>query len=389
MVEQKKLVEAKSFVTPKKVLFGVGVVEKLAIEAAGLGAKQALLVCTPSAVRNGIAKKLEISLSKEGIRACLFDQIGPDPTAAVVDQCTEVARNNLCDLIVGVGGGSALDVAKGAAIAAPGQGKFNDLLGRDLTLIKVLPKILVPTTSGSGSEVSQAVVFVDKQTGSKFGLHNQCLIADAAIVDPQLVLSLPPSPTADGGLDAFIHAVEAILATKATPMSDAVAFEASHLIWGNLKAAFQQGTDIYARQQVALASMMAGMAFTWAGLGAIHALAYPLNIDCGLSHGRSNAVVCPYVLSFNAASCPQKILQLVTALDLDVEEREPGEVLAEAVGEFINQLGISTRLRDYGVSKTDLPDMAERAVSSGERLLATNPRPVTVDNALKIYQQAW
>lgn len=377
------------YATPGRILFGLDAVDQVGLEAAALGAKKALLVCTPSAIRHGVAGKIKDLLSKEGVSSYIYDRIGPDPDTAIVDQCTESACSIACDLIIGVGGGSALDVAKGVALTAKNGEKFNEFLKQKTNPRSVLPKILIPTTSGSGSEVSQAAVFVDKQSGTKSGLHHRCLLADTAIVDPRLVLTLPAAPTADGGLDSFIHSIEAIYSTTATLMSDSVAYRACRQIWDHLPVVFKVGTDINARQQVALGSMMAGMAFTWSGLGAIHALAYPLNIDCRLSHGRSNAVICPYVLAFNIAACPEKTRQLAAALDLGIDHKAPGEVLIRAVEGLIHQLGISTRLRDYGVDEADLPDMADRAVSSGKRLLATNPRMVTVDDALEIYRQAW
>ena len=379
-----------SFVTPARIVFGADSLDELGHIGSGLGCRRATLVCDPALVKPGVVQRARELLEGGGLAVDSSMDLSPDPTVSIVERVIAAARAFRSDLVVGVGGGSALDVAKGTALGARAPVDLRTLLQGAAEPPVTLPTILVPTTAGSGSEVSQAIVLIDEITGRKTGLHIPALLADVAIIDPCLALSVPPEVTVDTGIDAFSHAVEAYLAANASPLSDSVALQACSLAWRHLPRAYMAGEDLEAREAMAAASMMAGLAFTWAGLGAVHALAYPLSSSRGLSHGRANAVMLPHVLAFNLVAVPQKAEGLARALDLPAfPDADVAAALVDAVGRFVTRLGVSVRLRDHGVDPPALGQMASDAIAGGARLLATNPREMTHADAVAILQSAW
>jgi len=379
-----------SFVTPARIVFGADSLDELGRFSAGLGCRRATLVCDPALVKPGILQRARGLLEDGGLAVDVFMDLSPDPTVSIVERSIASARAFGSDLVVGMGGGSALDIGKGTALGACSPLDFRMLLRGATELPATLPKILIPTTAGSGSEVSQAIVLMDETTGCKIGLHVPALLADVAIIDPGLTRSLPPAATVDTGIDAFTHAVEAYLAANASLLSDSVALQACSLAWRHLPQAYRVGDDLEAREAMAAASMMAGLAFTWAGLGAVHALAYPLSLSRGLSHGRANAVMLPHILAFNLVAVPKRAEGLAGALGLSAfPAADLAAALVDAVGRFVARLGISVRLRDHGVDRSALAQMASDAIAGGARLLATNPREVTTAHAVAILQSAW
>jgi alcohol dehydrogenase class IV len=379
-----------TFVTPPRIVFGSGSLDELGRIGAGIGCRRAVLVCDPALQGLGVARRARELLEGGGLEVRTFVELSPDPTVSTIERSILAARGFGGDLVVGIGGGSALDVAKGTALGARASVELRALLRGEAEPPAPLPKILIPTTAGSGSEVSQAIVVIDELTGRKTGLHTPMLLADVAIVDPTLTLSMPSEVTVDTGIDALAHAVEAYLAANASPLSDGVALKACSLVWRHLPRAFRSGDDLEAREAMAAAALMGGMAFTWAGLGAVHALAYPLSSSRGLSHGRANAVMLPHVLAFNLDAAPKKVEGLAGALELTVGPEEgPVRTLVDAVARFVTDLGVSVRLRDHGVEQSVLGRMASDAVAGGARLLATNARAVTDADAVDILRSAW
>lgn len=379
-----------SFVTPARIVFGSGSLSELGHIGAGLGCRRAFLVCDPALPELGITQRARELLERCGLAVDVFVGLSPNPTLSTIERSIDTARDFGGDLVVGVGGGSALDVAKGTALGARASVELRALLHGETQPPATLPKILIPTTAGSGSEVSQAIVVIDEITGRKTGLHIPALLADVAIIDPSLALSMPSEVTVDTGIDAFSHAVEAYLAANASLLSDSVALQACSLVWRHLPRAYLVGDDLEAREAMAAASLMAGLAFTWAGLGAVHALAYPLSLGRGLSHGRANAVMLPHVLAFNLVAVPQKAEGLAGALGLTAcPAASLSETLVDAVSRFVTRLGVSVRLRDHGVDPSALAQMASDAIAGGARLLATNPREVTHADAVAILRSAW
>lgn len=383
------MVSVNSYVACPRVLVGGGARAEIGALAAGLKARRALIVADPALAKLGVSAELADRLARHGLGAAVFDGVAPNPTVGDIDRCSAAARAEACDLIVGLGGGSALDVAKGAALTAREGMPFSALVRGDERPAHQLPKILLPSTSGSGSEVSQAIVVTDEAGRQKMGLHAPWVVADAAIVDPDLAASMPPAVTADTGLDALTHGIEALLARNSSPPSDALAAQACACVWRSLPAAYTHGDDPRARMQMCEGSLLAGMAFTWAGLGAVHALAYPLTLRHGLSHGRANAVMLPHVLSHTFAVVPAAAGRVAAALGFERRERCAADEVIAALAAFVERLGVTVRLRDAGVAKDETAQMASNAIATGGRLLATNPCALSEDDALRIYDDAW
>jgi alcohol dehydrogenase class IV len=294
-------------------------------------------------------------------------------------------------LVIGVGGGSSLDVAKGAAIMATNEGSILDYSGVDVVPKRGLPKILIPTTAGTGSEVTRVLVVTDETSNIKQAVYSDHVLSDVALVDPMMTLSMPPKVTADTGMDALVHAIEAYVSVNATPFSDILAIEAIALIAENVTKAFAKGENVEARYHMSLAATIAGLAFTSGGLGAVHALSNPLGIEYHLPHGRTNAIMLPYIMAYNLIGNPTKFASIAEAMGEEVEGLSPmeaGALVVEAVKELLNQLKISIRLRDYDIPQKDIPKLVEGSMKIS-RLFVPNPRNLTQGDVEEIFRTAW
>ncbi len=376
---------------PRRILFGIGSLEALSAEVTRLGGTRLLLVTDRGIARAGLLDRVLQELQPGDFRLDVFDAVEPDPGLAVVEACRVRLRAGRHDLVIGLGGGSPLDVAKYAAALVVHPGSAQDYLGMDLLTAHGVPTLLIPTTAGSGSEVTRAAVFHDETESVKKAAWSDRLLTDVAIVDPSLMLSQPPELTADAGMDALVHAVEAYAATGASPLSDLLALEAIRLIGGSLLRSFRKGADLFARSEMARAAMLAGLACSNAGLGAAHALALLLNTEFGLTHGRSVAVLLPHVVGFNLPARASRYAQVGRALG--GPRHEGKAAMAEALGarlsRLLHELEIPTSIRHYGLEAGRLREYSERAHRTGQRLLSMNPRAVTVTDAVRIYEQAF
>jgi alcohol dehydrogenase len=291
---------------------------------------------------------------------------------------------------VGVGGGSSLDVAKAIGMLAKNDGKAEDYIGLETVPSPGLPTIMIPTTAGTGSEVTFTAVFTMREKKKKGGINSRFLYPDLALLDPLLTLSLPPNITATTGMDALTHAIEAFTSLQSNPMSDLVAREAIALVGANLKRAFEQGDDLEARREMLLASLLGGLALASAGVTACHALAYPLGAFFDIPHGLANAVLLPYIMGYNAESAEAKFAQVGSLLG--AKESEEATVLSRAGVDLVKSLskgiGIPERLRELRVPESDIENMAEMAMTVA-RPIENNPRKMTKEAAVKIYQEAF
>jgi alcohol dehydrogenase class IV len=356
------MTKANTFLSPNKVMLGNGAVSHVGREAERLGAEKALIVTDEGVVKAGLVEGVGESLRAHKIHTEIFDKVEVEPSARIVDECAQVARDEGYDIIIGIGGGSSLDVAKGAAIMATNKGKVVDYAGTDLVPIRGLPKVLLPTTAGTGSEVTRVLVITDESDKSKKAVFSDFILADVAIVDPLLTISMPPAITADTGMDALVHAIETYVSVNATPFSDVLAIEAIHLIAENLPAAYAKASNIEARFNMALAATLAGMAFTSGGLGAVHALAYALGTEYHLSHGRSNAVMLPYVVDYNKIGNLSKYANIARAMGENIEglsTYEAAERLVTGLHWLLENISIPTKISAYGVSREDIPKLVE------------------------------
>ena len=281
------------FFCPNKTMLGKDVVQQLGKEVTALGGQKVLVVTDPGVLKAGMVEMVEKALVSEGIKMGLFDKVEPEPPVRVVDECVQTIAEGKYDLIVGLGGGSSLDVAKGAATVTPNGGKVLDYVGIDTIPKRGLPKILIPTTAGTGSEATKVFVMTDEADNTKKVVYSDFLLSDVAMLDPALTVSMPPGVTADTGLDALVHAIEAYVSVNTTPFAEILAREAITLIAHNLPIAFSKGSNMEARYNMLLAANLGGVAFTSGGLGAVHGLAYVLGTDYHMAHGRSNAIMYP------------------------------------------------------------------------------------------------
>lgn len=388
--ERQKIDKVYHFFAPNKIVLGVGSARQVADEVKSLRRKNALVVTDQGVAKAGLLDAIMASLAAGGVSAGVYDGVVADPPAGVVDECARVARDGGYDIIVGIGGGSSLDTAKGAAIMAANQGRVVDYAGGDLVPGRGLPKILIPTTAGTGSEVTRVLVVTDESDKTKKAIYSNYALPETAIVDPILCASMPPAVTADTGMDALAHAIEAYVSVNATPFSDLLAIEAIRLISANLPAAYAKGGNIEARYNTMLAATLAGLAFSSGGLGAVHGLAYVLGSEYKLTHGRSNAIMLPYVMEFNLTGSVNRYARIAAAMGESIEvdtARKAAEKAVTAVKRLLVDVGISIRLSDYGIESGALPALVAGGMKQA-RLFAVNPRDLSEDDVSTIYQWA-
>jgi alcohol dehydrogenase class IV len=386
-----KMAKVFSFQGAKKIVFGQGAVENLPAEIEALHGKRVLFVLDRGLKDVGVAEKVIDVAQRKGIYAVTYDQVTPEPAPSLADAAAALAKERGCDLVVGVGGGSSLDVAKASAMLVKNGGKAEQYIGLETVPERGLPTILIPTTAGTGSEVTFTAVFTMRDKKRKGGINSRFLYPDVALLDPSLTETLPPGPTATTGADALTHAIEGYTSLQGNPMSDLVAREAIRLIGANLGRAVRNGKDREARSNMLLASLMAGLALASAGVGACHALAYPLGAFFDVPHGLANAVLLPYIMEFNLHAAETKYASVATLMDPALSGNR-GEVLALASVDIVRTLtqgvGIPQTLTALKIPETAVSDMADMAMTVA-RPLANNPREVTKEQAMKIYKRAF
>lgn len=383
-----------SFATTAQILCESGAAMRLGALCRERGAQSVLIVTDPGITRLGMLDAVLPGFASEGVTVQVFDQVLADPPEAVVLAAVEQARAVQAQLVVGFGGGSSMDVAKLVALLAHPlcMQSLKDIYGVGNARGQRLPLIQVPTTAGTGSEVTPVAIVTTGET-TKMGVVSPILLPDLALLDADLTLGLPPAITAATGIDAMVHAIESYTSKiKKNPLSDLLAREALRLLAANLDAVMQDGGNREARQAMLLGACLAGQAFANAPVGAVHALAYPLGGHFHIPHGLSNALVLPAVLRFTAPLAAPLYAELAPLL---LGERlQPGstESLCQQFIDELSQLnprcGLPSRLRDAGVPEAMLAQLASDAMLQ-QRLLMNNPREVSEADALAIYQEAY
>ncbi len=381
------------FRVPSSQVFGAGAVERVADEAKRLGAKRALVITDPGVAKAGIAGRVRELLEAAGMATGVYDQVEPEPSVASVERALDALQQagGGYDVLVGVGGGSALDTAKGVSLRSANPGPIQQYFGVELVSNRGLPTILVPTTAGTGSEVTPNAIFDDTERRLKAGIVSPYLFASAAVVDPDLTLGVPPAVTAAAGLDALTHAIESYIAVKATPHTDLYALEAIRLIGANLRTAVARGSDRAARYGQALGSFFAGVSITNAGTGLCHAMAYPLGSAYHVPHGMANALLLPAVLEYNLPSDLPKFARIAEALGEPVAGLSPraaAERAVEAVRSLSRDVGLPAGLREVGVPEDALAGFVDGTLSA-KRLTDNNPRVPTADAVLAAYRASY
>jgi len=380
-----------TFYSPTKVVFGNGTARTVAEEVRLLGGKKVLIVTDPEVIKADLLKPVMESLNAAAISFSIFDGVKPEPPSWVVDEGAKKCRSEGCDFVVGVGGGSSLDCAKGIAIMATNEGSILDVCGVDLVKNRRLSTILIPTTSGTGSEVTRALVVTDEKAVRKSPVVSFYALADVAIVDPLLTLSMPPRVTAHTGVDALTHALESYVSAMATLFSEPLAERAMRWIAKYLPVAWAKGSNLEARYFMSLSSTMAGMAFASSGLGAVHALGHTLGAEYHLAHGPAMAAVLPTVMQYNLSGNPEKFAQIASFMGKEVDGLSAMEAAQEAVTavqELLKTIQVPFRLRDYGIPKDDIPKLTNAAMRES-RLFSFNPRDVQEDDVRSLLQAAY
>ena len=372
------------FRLPGVTCFGWGAVERAGEEAARNG-KRALLVTGRSAMkRTGVADRVRGLLTAAGVRVATYDQVESDPSVTTVDRGAEVARAEQCDLVIGLGGGSPMDAARGIAAMAVQDGSILDYVRGKAIDRPGLPLINIATTAGTGSEITPVAVILDEERKLKVGVKSPYWFGRAAITDPELTMTMPPELTAATGLDALTHAIESYLSTRATQPSEALALRAVELVGANLRAAVADGSNRAAREHMALASMTAGMAFANSGLGLVHGLVHPIGARFGLAHGLACGRLLPHVLRFNLPAAEDKLARLGAAIS-----GKPGAHAEDAISgveSLLRDLGVPSGIADLEIPANEMPSLARDGLVSGS--VRSNPRPVSEDDARAVLEQA-
>jgi alcohol dehydrogenase len=380
-----------SFTGAKKIVFGNGELLKLAGHIRDLHAKNPLVVIDKNLAKTNLLEKIEKILLPEGIKVTVYNKVEPEPPIELADEGARLAVKNKCDIVIGVGGGSAMDVAKAIAVLATNKGAAADYLGLNKVPRPGLPKIMIPTTAGTGSEVTFTAVFVRKDLKKKEGMNSPYLYPELALLDPELTLSLPPAPTAHTGLDALCHAIESYTSVNSSPMSEMFSLEAIALIAENLRTCVHDGRNIIAREKMLLGSLYAGIGLANAGVTAVHSLSYPLGGKYGVGHGLANTMMLQAVMAFNLPSALEKFTDIAVAMGECVDglpEREAAYLALEAVEALIEDCGIHATLAQFGIKEKDFPALADVALTVA-RPLENNPRKITKDDMIAIYAQAF
>ncbi|MDD4366032.1 MAG: iron-containing alcohol dehydrogenase [Synergistales bacterium] len=375
-----------------RISFGPGVSSQVGLQAKKLGASRAVLVTDKTMEALGLADRISDHLSEAGVETCLFTGVEPEPSVETTDAVAQLARQQDCQLVVGLGGGSSMDVAKAVSILITNEGSAADYQGLGLVKNPGVPKIMIPTTAGTGSEVTFTAVLIRRSDGVKGGINDDKLFPDYSFLDPELTLSMPPQVTASTGMDALCHALEAYTSRQASPFSDLFAEEALRRVGSWLRVATLNGRDLEARGEMMLAALYGGIALANAGVTACHALSYPLGGMFGIAHGQANALLIPYVARFNALARPDKFAaaaSLLGYIEEEIPQRDAALLCADALEELSEDLGLPRTLKQLkaGITPAHFDEMAEKALAVA-RPMENNPRVMTKEDCITLYREA-
>ena len=366
---------------PTKIVFGAGALATLGDHVRAAGGQRALVVADGGVVKAGITERVRKVLEGAGIATMVFDRVDPNPVLKNVTEGVAAYRSHGADIIVAVGGGSPLDAGKLIALKTTHERpleEYDDAIGGDAHITSNVPPILtIPTTAGTGSEVGRSGVVTLVATGRKTVIFSPYLLARAAILDPELTVSMPPRVTAATGFDALTHCIEAYLALGDHPMADGIALVGIELVAKHLARAVEAGADLKARGGMMKAAMMGAVAFQ-KGLGVCHSLAHPLSSEKNLHHGLANALCLPAVVDFNNAAVPDRVERIRRLVDMTSTS------LSNALRGLRDKIGLPNGLGAEGITKADIPKLAEKAMEDACHRM--NPRPCTRDDMVKLYE---
>lgn len=375
-----------AFFIPSINLMGAGCLVDAADNIKAQGFKKGLIVTDSILVNIGIVGKVQNLLTERNVETVVFDGTQPNPTITNVNDGLKLLKENECDFVISLGGGSPHDCAKGVALLATNGGEIKDYEGVNLSAKPQLPLIAINTTAGTASEMTLFCIITDEERHIKMAIVDKNTTPMISVNDPELMLEKPASLTAATGMDALTHAVEAYVSTAATPVTDAVAIE---LIQTNLRTAVEHGDNIEAREQMAYAQFMAGMAFNNASLGYVHAMAHQLGGFYDLPHGVCNAILLPHVQRYNAQVCPERLLDVAKAMGVNVAgmtAEQGAEAALEAIQQLSKDVKIPSGLKELDVKEEDFNTLADNALKDACGL--TNPKQASHKEIVDIFAAA-
>ncbi|HAS6233194.1 TPA: L-threonine dehydrogenase [Vibrio vulnificus] len=378
---------ASAFFIPTVNLMGAGCLKDAADSIKAQGFTKGLIVTDKILNQIGVVKQVQDLLSERHVEAVVFDGTQPNPTIGNVNAGLALLKQNQCDFVISLGGGSPHDCAKGIALVAANGGEIADYEGVDKSAKPMLPLIAINTTAGTASEMTRFCIITDEERHIKMAIVDKHTTPLISVNDPELMLAKPASLTAATGMDALTHAVEAYVSIAATPITDAVAIKAIELIQAHLRTAVAHGEDIEAREQMAYAQFMAGMAFNNASLGYVHAMAHQLGGFYDLPHGVCNAILLPHVQRYNAQVCPERLRDVAKAMGVNVEgmsAEQGAEAAIDAIVALAKDVGIPAGIRELGAKLEDIPTLADNALKDACGF--TNPKQATHEEISAIFE---
>lgn len=378
-----------TFSVPQNIIVGKGSLAKLPEVAEKLGGRRAFIISGPHLNKMGIVQSCADAMKAKGIESSVFTETEGNPSVETVDKAAAAFKESGADFIVALGGGSPMDVAKAVGVVAKYGGSITEYEGADKVPGDIIPLIAVPTTAGTGSEVTAFSVITDHSRNYKLTVFSYKLIPSYAILDAELLTTAPVSVAAACGIDAMVHALEAYISTAASPFSDAMAEKALELIGGNIRSYVANRGDIEAAENMLVGSLFAGIAFSWARLGDVHAMSHPVSAYFNVPHGVANAILLPTIVEYNMLADKGKYLNIynyIAELPAATEEFT-ADMLVDELLDLNESLGIPAGLEEVGVTRDKFDAMADDAMKSGN--IAVNPRSTTKSDVLALYEKAF
>lgn len=378
-----------TFSVPQNIIVGRGSLAKLPEVAEKSGGKKAFIISGPHLNKMGIVQSCVDALKAKGIESSVFTETEGNPSVETVDKASAAYKESGADFIVALGGGSPMDVAKAVGVVARYGGSITEYEGADKVPGDIIPLIAVPTTAGTGSEVTAFSVITDHSRNYKLTVFSYKLIPSYAILDAELLTTAPASVAAACGIDAMVHALEAYISTAASPFSDAMAEKALELTGANIRCYAANRGDIEAAENMLVGSLFAGIAFSWARLGDVHAMSHPVSAYFNVPHGVANAILLPTIVEYNMLADKGKYLNIYNYIaELPAAPEEfTADMLVDELLNLNEALGIPAGLEEAGVTKDKFDAMADDAMKSGN--IAVNPRSTTKKDVLALYEKAF
>jgi alcohol dehydrogenase len=381
------MIHTLDFVLPTKIRYGAGIIGVLGEELRLLGAKKIMIITDKGLVATGIVKKVTDIIENENMTWVIYDDIEPNPKDHNVEKCAEKAKEEFIDTIVALGGGSPIDAAKAASVLIRQGGRVKDYEGKGKIADNCVPMITIPTTAGTGSEVTFSSVITDTHEKRKFTIKSTSIAAKTAIIDPELTLTVPPILTAATGIDALTHAIEGYTATCTEPIAEAVGLYAVEYIAQNIVEAVKNGGNIEARDKMMMGSLLAGLSFSHADVASVHCMAESLGSMYDAPHGMCNAILLPYVMAHNLPDIEYKYARVARAMG--IEEKDDRKAALQGI-EYIKQLIVDIELpgiRSLNVNTADFELLAEMSAKNGSN--QSNPRQMTKDDYAMLFNKAY